>query len=400
MPDYIPFVNTKGDFRMLTKYFSDAGIIRIPLESANALKSQIPGNMDIWVDPGVDGYEHHLKNKQEPIPSYLRVCNDSNILADSAGFKKPNKERLRRFVHSLMDSCLKLKPSLITVPQLPMVDGATRNKINMELARSTHEWKLKRGFKGRLILPVIFTHQNQYQGKTRWKPRIDSVLKWCSAAGTDYLWVVDSNLSDQKGTSTLRSRFAELIEMHSYLKDSLRKGEIIAGPYWGMNLILWARNLCDHPAISLGTAYQYHLSGAPFRRKGTSRIAIPSLKRWVVVKPELRDWLAQAIKTLSSEGKAFENLEPVKRELEEELNNLSSRYHFLDEESNRDQVTRFYREWLIKLENVPKAGRTLALYQDFSSAYVLGKHLPTLPASGNSARRPERVAEYFMLNCL
>ncbi len=188
--------------------------------------------------------------------------------------------------------------------------------------------------------------------------------------------------------------------MHAYLKSFVKQKDVIAGPYWGMNLILWARDLCDHPAISLGTAYQYHLSGAPFRRKGKSRIAIPSLKRWVVVKPELRDWLAEAIKTLSSEGKAFDNLEPVKRELDEELNNLSSRYHFLDEESNRNQVTRFYKEWLIKLEDVPKAGRTLALYQDFSSAYVLGKHLPTLPASGSSARRPERVAEYFMLNCL
>ncbi len=207
MTDYIPFVNTKGDCRMLTKYFSDAGIIRIPLESATALKSQIPGNLDLWIDPGVDGYEHHLRKKQEPIPDYLRVYIDSDILADSAGFKKPNKKRIRRFVHALMDGCLKLRPSLITVPQLAMVDGTTRNKINMELAKSTHEWRLNSKFRGKLVFPIVFTHRNQLHGKTKWKPRIDSALKWYNVAAADCIWVVDSSLSDQLVTSTQRTRF-------------------------------------------------------------------------------------------------------------------------------------------------------------------------------------------------
>ena len=77
-----------------------------------------------------------------------------------------------------------------------------------------------------------------------------------------------------------------------------------------------------------------------------------------------------------------------------------SNYNLLDEETTRRQIALFYKEWLDTIERTPEVGRSLALYQNFSSAFVLGKQLPTLPSSSGYARRPERVAEYFMLNCL
>ena len=71
-----------------------------------------------------------------------------------------------------------------------------------------------------------------------------------------------------------------------------------------------------------------------------------------------------------------------------------------DKRVSRDQIAKFYKGWFDEIEAVPRPGRALALYQMLSSAYVLGKALPSLPSSERTARRPERVAEYFMLNCL
>ena len=167
-----------------------------------------------------------------------------------------------------------------------------------------------------------------------------------------------------------------------------------------MNLIIWAKGFCDYPAVCLGTTYQYYLSGDPFRRKGKSRIAIPPLKRWVVISPEFRDWVDAALNSLDSKDKAFRTIKNIRSDLQDELRKLRGNYNLLDEETTRRQIALFYKKWLDTIEKTPQVGRPLALYQDFSSAFVLGKQLPTLPPSSGYTRRPERVAEYFMLNCL
>jgi hypothetical protein len=77
---------------------------------------------------------------------------------------------------------------------------------------------------------------------------------------------------------------------------------------------------------------------------------------------------------------------------------ILSQFNILrDKKQAREQVARFYAAWLKKFEGVPQAGRSLALYQDFSSAYVLGKTLQDVP---DDVRSPSRVAEQFMMTCL
>ena len=177
----------------------------------------------------------------------------------------------------------------------------------------------------------------------------------------------------------------------------METAKIIAGPYWGMNLMLWAKGYCDYPAISLGNAYRYYLAGG-FKRKGKSRIAIPPLKRWAVVSPDFRQWCDDAIATLDSSDRMLSIFVNVKSELQSLKDNIGEIW--IDDEPKRTQIAAFYKNWLNSIEEIPPLGRPLKIYQDFSSAYVLGKHLQTLPPACSPARRPEKVAEYFMLNSL
>ena len=400
MAAHIPFVNTRKDVEILKSFYSDSKIARVSLESIGKTKTKLPQNIALWLDAGIDGYEHHLKKMTDPLPAYLKAFKEHEALSNSAVIKKPDSTKIKLFVNSIMTECLKYDPMWITVPQLPMAENTSRNKINSLLSKAAFQWKLDNQYDGDLILPIIFTNQKQLNNKTTWRPTIDAAIKRYHTSGAIGIWLVDSDLSDQQGTGTFKNRFPALIQLHEYLRKELKSAKIIAGPYWGLNLILWAKGLSDYPAISLGTGYQYYLAGTPFRHKGKSRVAIPPLKRWAVASPELREWLGDAIKILNSKDKVVSNLHQVQSEIQHLLGKSHNSLSLLDEDSNRKQVAEFYKKWLNDIEETPSIGRTLALYQDFSSAYVLGKQLPILPPSGTSARRPERVAEYFMLNCL
>jgi len=392
MASYIPFVNTKKDCNILKLFYSDAEIARVSLESIDRIKAYLPQNISLWLDAGIDGYEHCLKKTTNPLPSYSQAFEEREILSDPDFIKKPNPDKIKLFINSVMTKCLKYNPKCITVPQLPIVENTSRNKINSLLSKATFQWKTENHYDGGFVFPVIFTHKDQLNNKTTWRPIIDRAIKRYYNSGAIGIWMVDSNLSDQQGTGTFKDRFPALIQLHAYLKKEVKNTPIIAGPYWGLNLILWAKGLCSSPAISLGAGYQYHLAGG-FKHKGKSRMVIPPLKRCAVTSPELRTWFNDAIQSLNSQDK-------VRSELQNLLGEFNDRLFLSNEDANRRQVARFYKNWLDEIEETPSVGRSLALYQDFSSAYVLGKQLPTLPRSGSSASRPERVAEIFMLNCL
>ena len=392
MPSHIPFVNSQKDCEILRKFYNDSKIVRVSIESIAKIKAKLPQDMSIWIDAGIDGYEHHLKKKDNPLPTYLHAFNEYKILSDPNFIKKPSLVQIKIFINSVMAECLKYKPKCITVPQLPVTGKTSRNKINSLLSKAAFQWKLDSQYDGAFIFLIIFTNQNQLNNKTTWRPTINAAIKRYHSSGAKGIWVVDSSLSDQQGTGTFKDRFPPLVQLHAYLKKEAKNAPIIAGPYWGMNLILWAKGLCGSPAISLGVGYQYHLAGG-FKHKGKSRMAIPPLKRWAVTSPELRTWFNEAIQSLNSQDK-------VRSELQNLLGEFNDRLFLSNEDANRRQVAKFYKKWLDEIEETPSVGRALALYQDFSSAYVLGKQLPTLPRSGNSASRPERVAEIFMLNCL
>ena len=278
----------------------------------------------------------------------------------------------------------------ISIPQLPYVDTSDRNKINRALAEASSTWRLKSRHKVRLILPVILTNQRQLNRKTERNTKVALATSCLESSGADGIWVVDSSLNDQDGTSTFEHiRFAGIISFHEELKARLPAETItVAGPYWGMNLILWARGLVRFPSIGAGKSYQCHIGGGRLLQ-GTTRIALSPLRRLVGSSPAIRGWLQENLARLPKGDAAYSEFASVERNFQ----SLQA------DNQARMQVARFYRDWFKKLEASTPDSRALALYQDFSSAFVLGKSLSELPST-EKVRSPARIAKQFMVNCL
>jgi hypothetical protein len=179
-----------------------------------------------------------------------------------------------------------------------------------------------------------------------------------------------------------------VIGLHEEINDRISSNIRIAGPYWGLNLVLWARGLVDYPAIGVGSGYQFFIAGGTAKQP-KARIALPSLRRRATVDAHLKIWLDAAIRKLGASHPAHA-----------ELSNIRKQYTSFSEPSRaREQVAKFYKEWFNLIASAPKAGRSVALFQDLAAAYTLGKSLPNLVSEG-PARRPEAVAEPLMLSCL
>ena len=397
MAPHIPFVNTEDDCQRLRKYYPDSLFIRTSLDAIDTIKQHLPENLKLWLDPSVDGYHHLLisnsrksKKVMTPWKRLIEKFEENEVMGNADFLKNPDQGRLKAFVTSALELCSKYNPGWITVPQLPQLNDLSRNNINRDLAKKTQEWKLKSAFNGKLVLPIIFTNQQQYKGKKE-RNRRKAVIKNCfEISGANIVWVVDSSLSDLKGSGTFRNRFSNLIEFHKDLIKWLSNdATIVAGPYWGINLVLWARELCDYPAMSPGSSYMYHIPGPFTLKRGTARVAIPPLRRSVRVDADLRRWLKDALSKLDPKDSAYQK-----------ISNIFSNFNlFLDQNIARDQVARFYKEWLDEIEAVPAAGRPLALYQAFSSAFVFGKKMPKLSKSEGYGGDASIVAQQLMLNC-
>lgn len=164
----------------------------------------------------------------------------------------------------------------------------------------------------------------------------------------------------------------------------------ICGPYWGLGLVLWARGLVTHFGIGLGSTYRYYSPGAGVPNKAKSRIYVESLRRWISATPGLATWLQNAQAKLPPGTPAHLEFQALAKALP----------NYFDSEVAKRQITQGYRKWIDKIMASPPNGRSVALYQDLSAAFVTGKMLPDLPDEIGYARRPERVAEQLMLNCL
>lgn len=396
MAAHIPFVNTQDDLRCLKQYYADSKMVRIPLAIMSAIRQNIPTHMGLWIDAGIDGYDCRLTKRKtfDQWEDHISRFQEYDILGDPEFVRKPDADRLKRFARSALNECHALQPLWITIPQLPVTTDGSRNRVNRELAGIVGEWKSVSGFKGDLILPLIFTHQGQLQGRTQWTKKLLSAKKCYQDSGASGIWAVDSDLADQKCRERFPERFQSLIEFHEDLRNDFPKATIVAGPYWGMNIVLWVRQLCDWPAISLGTGYQYFISGRfRIRKKGPRKVhvALPPLRRWAVASQKLRDWLGRVTAQLSSSDAACGDLRTLYNDLGLLMRN---------EEAAKKQVAKTYKVWLDKIESVPPDGRSLVLYQDLSSAYVLGKQLPKLPKSEAPGIEAGKVAEQLMLQCL
>jgi hypothetical protein len=270
------------------------------------------------------------------------------------------------------------------------VEDSSRNKVNRLLAKATRTWATEQSYSGKLILPIVVTHQRQINKKTDRDPKVKQAKTCYELAGADGFWLVESSLYDQDGAGTFDTvRFPALIRFHQEISAVLPSEAIsIGGPYWGLNLVLWVKGLIKFPAVGLGNNFQYHIPGGHLQQ-GSARVALGPLKRLAVMSPELKQWLTDSLAVVPTSDPSHGQFLNVLRNFER-----------LQSQDSRRQVAKFYKDWFDRIASIPAAGRALALYQDFSSAYVLGKGLPDLPASEKSARRPERVAQQLMMTCL
>jgi len=263
----------------------------------------------------VDGYDLVLKEQtMEKMDDRWRDLMEGrdewNALSDTASVRKPDRSKVRDFAWSILDECLRYRPRWLTVPQLPVTSDTSRNRVNRMLAEATCRWKEDSGFKGELVLPLVFTHGDQLKRKGEWGPKVTLARKCLEDAGASIVWTVDSNLSDQLGWSTLDQRFSALVKFHEGLRRTFSEERIIAGPYWVMTLVLWVRKLCDHPAISLGSGYRYYVAGGHIRTPKV-RIVIPPIRRWVVATPSLKDWLRSALRRFSRSDPVYKELKKL-----------------------------------------------------------------------------------------
>jgi len=391
MAECIPFVTGEGAAALSAALHADADIVRVPLDRASRLVGLLGPSQRVWLDPGVDGM-HDLKARRSQADRGVNTW--FKLISHCANFDKigtppheATSSEVYAFVKALLDKGVPHRPAWITVPQIPFKDSG-RNKINRALAAATGKWKSKSGFPGKLILPVVFTHQGQLSGKTARNPRVQQAEKCYHEAGADGFWVVDSSLTDDSGSSTIRRRLGSVIDLHRELNERISSKIRIAGPYWGLNLVLWAKGLADHPAIGMGSGYQFFLAGGQ-ASSPSAKVALSVLRRRVGVGPQLRSWLDEAMARLAPSHPACADLMEIKRQ-------LTALSEF---ERSRQQVAKFYKQWIDVITKAPKTGRSMALFQDLSEAYALGKSLPAITDEG-TARRPEAVAEPLMLSCL
>jgi hypothetical protein len=395
MADYIPFINNSGDCTRFAKHYSDAKAVRVLLSRVKPETVAADGlQTSLWLDAGIDGYDCLLTGKRvfDGWQDHIRQFDPEQILADPAFLGKPASEKARKIVFAVLDQCQSSGPTWISLPLLPIAHDNSRNRINRELAAAAGEWRAQRKFRGHLVLPLVFTHADQLKGRTQWKKTLDLAKKCYDDSEATIVWAVDSELSDQLCRAAFVTRFGSLIRFHEDLREALPgAAKIIAGPYWGMNLVLWARGLCDHPAVSLGAGYRYGISGAFAKKAIRFHMALTPLRRWAVASPELQAWIKAALARINANDPVY----PAFRSLERIVDTLST-----SEEAAKNQVAEAYKEWFDKIQGASPSGRTLAMYQDLSSAYVLGKQLPRLPKSEAPGCGAGKVAEQLMLHCL
>lgn len=394
MSDHIPLISGEDAGELANRVFPDSAVMRISLDRADRLISHVSNASKIWIDPCVDGCDDIDSRRSKPDKANSWFDFMSNLPHfDKFGHKgfisKPSQPEVYAFVKEVLNKCVDYKPAWITIPQFPISNGTERNKINRALAQAAGKWKSNSGYSVRLILPLVFTHQEQVNGKTSRNPKVQLAERCYRDAQADGFWVVDKSLADDSGSATLRNtRFPGIIALHEELNEKIASKIRVGGPYWGLNIVLWAKGLIDFPLIGMGSSFQFYLSGG-YSRTPSVKIAIPSLRRRVGVGPKLTQWLDASISRLASTHPAHAEFVDLRRKIT--VLNEANRA--------REQVATFYKQWYDGLAAAPKGGRSMALFQDLSAAYALGKSLPAIEDEG-TARRPESVAESMMMSCL
>lgn len=400
MADHIPFLRYQSDLALYRKYYADSLLVRIPaVQGPLKPENDIPSK--IWVDPSIDGMHeilvarekgHELQTlRNEDWMKWLAEIVDPDCVTSPDFLRKPDPQVVNSLAGGLLDRCLAWNPSWISIPQLPMMDGSIRNRLNRELALASSRWR-EETYSGKFILPVMLTHQNQYLSKTDRNKIVAAAKRCMEESKADGLWVADLSLNDRSGSQVLEhKRFPALVSLHEELRAAMTNCDIlVAGPYWGMNLLLWARGLASHPAISMGGGFGHTLSGAHFHGRFSAKIALAPLRQSVRVTPQVAGWINRVLRK--------QNLDTGLRLYLEDMLGLIG--EFSDSEISRRQVADMYKHWFDTIAAAAPENRAVALFYDLAAAYVLGKSLPELPKREGMARIPGQVARTLMMNCL
>ena len=386
MSNQIAFINSRSDAAVARDLFSDSLLFRVPVH----LIGQIDLNEisdRVWVDAGFDGFPDHFEESEWA--GFIRQFPGYEDLSDATFVAKPAGRIVSKFVSSVMDRCLAYRPAAISVPQLPHLDGVDRNPINRKLAQAFVTWKRKVGYEGATIVPAIMTNQRQITNKGPRDKKVKAIASVVQTTSATGVWAVDHTLRDQAGTTNFEERrFPGIIKLHGELSKIKGLRFNIAGPYWGLNIVMWARGDITNPAISMGTGYQYYRTGQHIKSP-TPRVALAPLRRWAKATADLGAWIDEVLRILPQNDAA-------RAEFEE----LAKSHQLSVQGAHKQQVARFYRDWLARIGKHQGPARGVALYQDLSSAYVIGKQLPAIPSESGRARDPAVVAQQLMLVAL
>lgn len=399
MKPYIPNVTTKLALNLTSSHFDDAGLARVSLTDSVIASKILDSDIKLWVDTGVDGY-FDLKARQPSVgsdaPWYRFHSNFPHFteFEKPEFIKKPDQRRVDEFVAALLDECCRRSPTWITIPQLPFRSGTIENKINKALALATGKWKSGSGFRGELILPLVFNDRNSILNGTQRKNKVTEASKNFEIACAGGYWVVDANFDSESTSSETRgTRISKLVSLHQDINERIQSHVRIAGPYWGLDILLWARGLVDYALIGL-SSYQHYISGLPPRvfasATPASKFALKCLFRRVRYNKGLESWIKDVL-TRTSVGTA-QHLE-----LSGVLANFSL---FSDVKRSARRNAEIYRDWFNELDSIEPAGRSLVLFQKLAVAFSFGKGLRKLDDSEKAAKEPASIAEPLMLNCL
>jgi hypothetical protein len=393
---YIAFGNFKTDWPLVNQFYPQAAGSRVTLQQ---LKSADPNELPrtkLWLDAEIDCLHHaEIFNPADKgfdkYRTYVDQFPNARKMVDA-----PDGKSVGAFVNAVLDAIMMAAGALenlayISVPQLPYIPGGSRNRINRLLAEHALKWKSSQRKPPRMILPVVFAKTwGQTDGKTNRKMKVNLAKTCFEASGADGIWVVDSTLNDHDSSGPLENqRLPGIIHFHEELNSQLPSEMVtIAGPYWALNLALWARGLVRFPAIGVGRGYQYSVPGRDPQSAADIRVAVPPLKR-LASSTALRPWLHDALRRLRRDDPVYNEFVKLGKKLEA-----------LTKKSARRQVAEFYKEWLYRLESVPASSRALTLYQDLSAAFVLGSSLQTFDKGMEDVPNPAVIAKQLMVNCL
>lgn len=404
MKSAIPFVNGTQDSQMVRDEMAGCETVRLLVSSVfrdDSILRTLPRSTSRWIDPVLEGLggwraQRAAGSDEESDDSwteFVRTIPQHETILRQDFHEKPDASAIAAATEYVLEKCRELDAAWITVPQRPYGIGGGSNKINKRYAEATAMWAQAHRFAGGLVVPAVIEKAAVMDSKTERKRKITVVKDVLAITGARLVWIVDKGLRDwELSKSGGSARLPKLVALHEELHSECSRAggiDVIAGPYWAMNLVLWARGLCKWPGIACGTGPRYHSPGG-FIKKAVSRVFVRPLLRLERADGELRRWLDMALDRLDKGTPARGQLEELRQNIQRYMD---------DRLAARQQVVRGYTDWVRRLEATPPEGRCLALYQDFSSAYVLGTRLPNLPGTG-PGRQAGAFAKAMMMNCL